>query len=277
MAEEGFFVNKRNQRIFTRAWLPPALEKTKALVFLFHGLGEHSGRYNHVAAAFNARNYAVFALDHHGHGKSDGAPIFVERFEDFVEDALLFIDVAFHGRGDRGAHGQATPEGVGRRGAAIKRGADVNALTVHAARFLSWATPTLGVKRIDPSTLSTDPAQVKAYEEDPLVYHGPVTARMGHELLKAADTIENDFSGFTFPFLACHALDDKLTHPDGSKELYERAPSPVKDLILYGGMRHEIFNERDGARVIADVLRWVEKRYAAVGHSREHGRVISAL
>jgi alpha-beta hydrolase superfamily lysophospholipase len=35
-------------------------------VFLFHGLGEHSGRYNHVAAAFNARNYAVFALDHHG-------------------------------------------------------------------------------------------------------------------------------------------------------------------------------------------------------------------
>jgi hypothetical protein len=26
-------------------------------------------------------------------------------------------------------------------------------------RFLSWATPTLGVKRIDPSTLSTDPAQ----------------------------------------------------------------------------------------------------------------------
>lgn len=94
---------------------------------------------------------------------------------------------------------------------------------------------------------------------------------------QAADTIENDFSGFTFPFLACHALDDKLTHPDGSKELYERAPSPVKDLILYGGMRHEIFNERDGARVIADVLRWVEKRYAAVGHPREHGRVVSAL
>jgi hypothetical protein len=31
MAEEGFFVNKRNQRIFTRAWLPPALEKTKCV------------------------------------------------------------------------------------------------------------------------------------------------------------------------------------------------------------------------------------------------------
>ncbi len=79
------------------------------------------------------------------------------------------------------------------------------------------------MKRIDPSTLSTDPAQgmflfyfyvtiyynilyfreykninmllvcatVKAYVEDPLVYHGPVTARMGHELLKvwAAPTL----------------------------------------------------------------------------------------
>jgi alpha-beta hydrolase superfamily lysophospholipase len=92
---------------------------------------------------------------------------------------------------------------------------------------------------------------------------------------QAADTIENDFSGFTFPFLACHALDDKLTHPDGSKELYERAPSLVKDLILYGGMRHEIFNERDKDRVIDDVLRWVEKRYAVSG--RQRGLVPSAL
>jgi len=289
--KEGFFVNKRNQKIFTRSWLPSAGEATKALVFLFHGLGEHSGRYAHVAAHFNARGYGVFALDHHGHGRSDGAPVHVERFEDYAEDALLFIDIVSasypadlpkfilgHSMGGTIALLAAKERptawaGVVLSGPAIKKGDDVNALTLFAARFLSWAAPTLGIKQIDPSMLSTDPEQVKAYQDDPLVYHGKVTARIGHELFRAAGLVENNPSVFTFPLLLCHALDDKLTHPGGSQELYERAPAKVKDLILYSNMRHEIFNERDKEHAIADVLHWIEKRFVA----EETSNVSSAL
>ena len=43
-------------------------------------------------------------------------------------------------------------------------------------------------------------------------------------------------------------------------ELARRAGQRHVDMRIYEGMRHEIFNEDDGGRVMADVLSWVEGR-----------------
>ena len=46
-------------------------------------------------------------------------------------------------------------------------------------------------------------------------------------------------------------------------ELARRAGQRHVDVHIYEGMRHEIFNEDDGGRVMADVLSWVEERLGA--------------
>ena len=47
-------------------WLPAALPK--AVVLLAHGYAEHAGRYGHVAKRLTDAGYAVYAIDHWGHG-----------------------------------------------------------------------------------------------------------------------------------------------------------------------------------------------------------------
>jgi len=64
----GFFLHARTiLYVRFRHWLPTA-SKPKAVVVLAHGVGEHCGRFEHVAHAFMAKDFAVFALDHIGHG-----------------------------------------------------------------------------------------------------------------------------------------------------------------------------------------------------------------
>ena len=74
---------KLGSGLFYRSW--PAADQASAVVLISHGLGEHSGRYEHVAAAFNAAGLHVFALDHLGHGQSPGKRAFVSRFSELTD------------------------------------------------------------------------------------------------------------------------------------------------------------------------------------------------
>src|SRR5215211_4098720 len=79
---------------YVRTW---PIDDPARLVVLVHGYGEHIGRYEHVAAALNARGCAVVGPDHRGHGKSPGEPALVEDFEPIVEDLRAVVQDA---RGD---------------------------------------------------------------------------------------------------------------------------------------------------------------------------------
>jgi len=56
--------------LFWQAWEPEGT--ARGTVCLVHGLGEHSGRYAHVAAAFTAAGLSLHAIDLRGHGQSEG-------------------------------------------------------------------------------------------------------------------------------------------------------------------------------------------------------------
>src|SRR5688500_1422935 len=57
--------------LFERTW---PVADAKGAVVIVHGLGEHVGRYDHVAKAMNAAGYAAYAQDVRGHGQSVGFP-----------------------------------------------------------------------------------------------------------------------------------------------------------------------------------------------------------
>jgi acylglycerol lipase len=88
---EGSFKGVRNANIFYQAWLPE--ENVRAVLLLVHGLGEHSGRYRNVVNHFVPLGYAVYALDHIGHGKSDGRREYVERFDDYTDTLSSYLEM----------------------------------------------------------------------------------------------------------------------------------------------------------------------------------------
>ena len=65
---------------------PKPQTKPKAYIVMVHGLGEHMGRYNHVAFALNHAGYAVTGYDHVGHGLSTGARGDIKDAQQLVND-----------------------------------------------------------------------------------------------------------------------------------------------------------------------------------------------
>lgn len=66
----GDFVCSDNAANHFQCWIPD--HDCKAVVIVAHGLADHSGRYAELAQALVAAGYGVYAIDHIGHGKSQG-------------------------------------------------------------------------------------------------------------------------------------------------------------------------------------------------------------
>jgi alpha-beta hydrolase superfamily lysophospholipase len=89
--QEGFFAGVRDAKIYYQYWLPKG--KPKAVLLIVHGLAEHSGRYMNVVNHFVPLGYAVYGIDHLGHGKSDGMRVYLKRFADYTDTLKIYFDM----------------------------------------------------------------------------------------------------------------------------------------------------------------------------------------
>jgi alpha-beta hydrolase superfamily lysophospholipase len=103
----------------------------------------------------------------------------------------------------------------------------------------------------------------RAFDADPLTYHGPVQARMGHQMLRAAQEARRRVHALRLPLLVMQGDADRYVVPAGAAELYERAGSADKTLKWWPGLRHELLNEPEGPQVRAFLLEWLEARSPA--------------
>lgn len=255
------------------AWTPET--SPRAVVLLSHGLAEHAGRYAHVAAAFNARGYAVYAPDHRGHGRSGGLRAYLADFDQAMTDFKLVYDRAQaahpglklflyghsfgtlialsfclrHPDALAGAIITGTPLAVESATAPV---------LVALAPVLSAFIPTAPLAPLAAEGISRDSAVVAAYRDDPLVYHGNVRARMGNHILQASRQIKARAAELRLPLLILHGAADPICPAAGSAELYQRASSPDKTLKIYPELYHEIHNEPERAAVLDDMLAWLD-------------------
>jgi acylglycerol lipase len=89
--QEGVFTGVRGAGLYYQCWLPEG--EVRAVLLIVHGLAEHSGRYMNVVNRLVPLGYAVYGIDHIGHGRSEGRRLYVERFADYTEPLKTYFDM----------------------------------------------------------------------------------------------------------------------------------------------------------------------------------------
>jgi alpha-beta hydrolase superfamily lysophospholipase len=272
---EGTFKGLKDLDLYYQAWLPD--KDPKAVLLVVHGLAEHIGRYKNLVNYFVPHGYAIYGFDLRGHGKSQGLKGYVEHFSYYLDDLKTFFDMVRrenagkkifmvgHSMGGLIAtvyaieHQNDLP-GLVVSAQLLKVGASISPATIAMAKVLSVIVPKMGVAVLDASTISRDKAVVDAYVSDPLVYRGKTTARLGVELINTQQKLPDQLPKITLPILIMYGSEDKLCDPEGSKMLYEKVGSKDKTLKVYNGLYHEIFNEPEHEKVMADMEAWLSTR-----------------
>ena len=271
--EEARFEGVGGLEIYWQAWLPAG--PPSAIVAIAHGGAEHSGRYAWTAEQLNARGYAVYAIDHRGHGRSGGPRAYVDRIDNAVTDLHTLTDLARarhpglplvllgHSMGGLISLSYALRYQSELSGLVLSAPLAVleaNPVARAAVRGLSAVAPRLPIYKIDGTTVSRDPEVVRAYDEDPLNHRGMLPARTVGEIAATVATFADRLPELTLPILTVYGSGDRLVDNAGSKLVDDRSSSADSTLIAYDGLYHEVLNEPERDRVIADVTSWIDAR-----------------
>lgn len=255
--EDGTFEGKGGIAIFHQRWLPD--HDARAALLIVHGYGEHSSRYGNVVDYFVPLGFAVYALDHRGHGRSEGERVHVDSFDDYVTDLKTYFDQIR----------AATDLPIYLLGHSM----GVSIAVSYAARYQHELTGLIlsgagtgrrrpgpdGAKQTDlAATVSKDPAVVQAYRDDPLVFHGTPPASRRTAMSELGKAMPGRIRAITLPVLIMAGSASPLGDGKGSQLAYEQVSSEDKTLKLYDGLMHEIFNEPERDFVFADMLAWLE-------------------
>lgn len=260
-------------RLYTQVWLP---DNPKAVVIISHGYAEHGGRYQHFATYLVENSFGVYALDHRGHGRSEGERANIKVFGEYVSDLGKYITTVRekhpnlkrfllgHSMGGAIAAQFAIEQPNALNGLLLSSPYLINAVSVPAplmavSGFVSKVLPGLPTIKLDSKDISRDPAIVKAYDTDPLNYRGGTKARFGSELLSAGKYVLSRASAINLPVLIMIGTGDKIASPEGGKQLFNSVGSSDKTLKNYEGFYHEIINELGKEQVYKDIAEWLQK------------------
>lgn len=265
------------ESLHTQEWMPAA--EPRAALLLVHGYAEHCGRYARLATALADAGIHVFGYDHRGHGRSGGKRGYVASFDTLVADLAKQVARVAQAAGEQpffllghsmgglvAANFLATrPNGLA--GAVISSPLlalpQVPAWKLRASGWMSRWTPWLPVERLDGTAISRDAAEVEAYQSDPLVYHGPIRARTGTELLGGIRATAALLPRIQVPLLVFHGAADRLAPFAGGERLYAEAGSAHRTHYWEDGGYHELFNDVNRDAATAALIEWLEARLSA--------------
>ena len=273
--KNDFFTGQDGLKIFYRKY---GADNERAGLVITHGLGEHSGRYGNVIGPLLPMGISIWALDHRGHGQSEGPKGHVSAFEEYLKDLGTMIQLAKrelapdtkcflfgHSLGGLIALSFALkfPEVIDgiiascpNLGITVK----VPVFKMFLAKVMSsiWPRLTLG-NGIDTSKLSHDDEVVRAYVDDPLV-HDRVSTRWFTEMLAAMKKANQSASQLAVPTLIQAAGEDYLSSTIATKRFFEKLTVNDRTLHIYEGFYHEIYNESEDQRaeVLKDLEVWLE-------------------
>ena len=262
----------------------------RGTVLIVHGLGEHVGRYEHVAAQLNACGWHVVGHDQRGHGASGGPRGDIPQAEAYLHDLARVIDAL-------------RQEPVFNAGRLILLGHSMGGLV--ASRFVSgglmadsagtlpaWFRPVDGLilsspaldaglspfqafqlwlgrrlaphlavgNGLKPAWISRSPEVVRAYQADPQV-HSRITPTLAQWIVDAGERVRLHASDWVVPTLLMWAGSDRCVAPAGSAAFAEAAPAAVLRHHCFEPLFHEIFNEPEQEQVFGQMRTWLGDKF----------------
>ncbi|MBT2516777.1 alpha/beta fold hydrolase [Streptomyces sp. ISL-90] len=277
------FTDAYGVHIHYRSWRVP---EATAVVQLVHGVGEHIGRYGELIEALNEAGYSVWADDHRGHGQTGfeqhggdltrmgrlgpgGVRAAIDAVQQFTgviretEGPDVPLVLLGHSWGSFMAQHvlNRSPDafdGVVLSGTArlIPGYGNLGDLNKRFARpggtSVEW--------------LSSDPAVAQAFQADPYTTDRTLQQLLGWVDVLRLTTWPSRRIPPDLPLLIMVGSEDPVSSERNTVRLlrdYVRRCGLVDaQLIVYEGDRHEIFNEKNRAEVRADLIRWLDERFA---------------
>lgn len=256
-------------RLFTHRWEAP---NPRGAIVIVHGLGEHVGRYTHVAPMFVEAGFDVRGTDARGWGASEGPRAWVDSFEtlldDLADDVLaageLGVPVILLGHSLGGlisllyaTSGRPRADRLVLSSPAIRN--TLPKAQIVAAQLLNRIAPRRGLKNpVDVTELSRDQTVGERYSADPLVVQTS-TFGFGVAAFDALDSVPAALEVLDIPTLVTHGAADRIVAPSVSEPLADLA---VVERIVYPEFRHEPFNEEGGRHAVATIVGWLDRQLA---------------
>ncbi len=259
--------------IHARGWEPEGVSPD-AVVCLVHGIGEHGGRYGHVAEAFCKKGMAFWAPDMRGHGLSGGVKGHLPSAETIVSDIAQYLAQARqrypgipmvlygHSLGGifvlyYGLKDSSGVIGVISTSPGLRNALEKQPLKVAAAKILGFLFPRLAISSgLDSKAISRNRQEVSTYLADPLV-HDKMTLGFGKVMLGVNHyTLENS-GKFSLPLLLLHGKKDSIAFPSGSEAVAASLGNRCT-FVMWEEALHELHNEPEKEEVLQTMTGWVK-------------------
>lgn len=275
--DEFFLTTEDGTALFVRDW-PNKDKANQKGIILLHGLGEHSGRYIHIARFFQALGFTVRSFDQRGHGQSSGRRGDVPDTNENLRDIQFVVDefseqlsgpplLFAHSMGGLFAC-HFCLAGLSKLSGLILSSPALNVKVSRFQRTLfviaKKIMPHLGVGHgTNGRFLSHDNEVVYAYQNDPLV-HSRISANLFTSMLDSMTYVNSHAHQLKVPLLLLIAGADKVVDPEGSRQFAQKLDHSLTassvTTIEYPDFYHEIFNELESIRAFDDVRIWLDEK-----------------
>jgi alpha-beta hydrolase superfamily lysophospholipase len=261
----------KGENIFAFEWKPE--NKIDAVIANVHGLGEHSGRYEHVADFYGQHNIAFIAFDLFGHGKSGGKRGYlpeknmylssINHLLQYAADQFPNIPLFLRGHSlggelvlwyalERKPHIQ----GIISTSPFFASYDPLPPIKLNLARIMNVILPSFSMENgLDTDLLSKDEGIVSEYVQDPLV-HKMVSARLGWTMVEQGSWLLDHAEEFPLPLLLVIGSNERIVDRAKIEEFARLAPQV--DLKIWQNLFHETHNEPEKELVLRYELKWVK-------------------
>lgn len=250
-------------------------ESTKATVVLVHGMGEHSGRYHHVAEKLTANNFSVVAFDHFGHGKTEGKRGHNPNFNAVLDSISKTIEKAIklfpekpiflygHSMGGNAVINfalkkQNNLQGVIATSPFLKLAFEPPKIKLAVGKLLQKIAPSITMgNELDASHVSRDKIEVEKYLNDHLV-HNKISPNFSLTFIDTGKWAIKNANKLNNKMFLLHGTDDKIIDYKGTQEFANNSNNAT--LKLYESGYHELHNDLCKDEMLEDVVNWLNSQ-----------------
>ncbi|MCZ6914798.1 MAG: bifunctional alpha/beta hydrolase/class I SAM-dependent methyltransferase, partial [Rickettsia endosymbiont of Ixodes persulcatus] len=255
--------------------------KPKGAIVLLHRGHEHGGRVAHLVEELGLGDFAFYAWDARGHGRSPGERGYSPSFAASVRDLDSFVK-----------HISETGDFPVEDIAVIAQsvGAVLAATWVHdyapPIRAIVLASPAFSVKLYVPFAregiwlwqklkgqffvnsyvkakfLTHDPARIASFDNDPLITRA-IASNILLDLYTNAERVVDDARAITVPTQLLISGSDWVVRHAPQHRFYENLAHPLKERHVLKGFYHDTLGEKDRAIAVAHARRFILEQFEA--------------